>query len=180
MNMANEKSNGSSRKNSFLKITNLRDLTVKDVVKYVRNLHKHIRSQDKKLKKIRDKFKKCVRKLFPHHSISKWPHFDFLEYDSFQQKLYLKTLVDNLEQKVIAAAEEPPETVDQEPDADEEEQPSSQIIKDYVQDIKNAAENAQQMAGYIYEPTSGLYYHSETGYYYNAVSGRGHFEEKEV
>jgi OCRE domain len=99
------------------------------------------------------------------------PNLNFLDI-IFQQKLYLKTLVDNLEQKVIAAAEDPPEIEDQEPLPDGDEQPSSQIIKDYVQDIKNAAENAQQMAGYIYEPTSGLYYHSETGYYYNAVSGR--------
>ena len=40
----------------------------------------------------------------------------------------------------------------------------------FIDEIKAAAENAQNLAGFIYEPTSGLYYDSKTGYYYNAVS----------
>jgi hypothetical protein len=68
--MTNETSNGSTRKKLFLKITNLRDLSVNDVIKYVQNLHKHIRLQDKKLKKIRNKFKKCVRMCGWLHSIA--------------------------------------------------------------------------------------------------------------
>lgn len=42
--------------------------------------------------------------------------------------------------------------------------------KSIVDDIKNAAHEAQQASSFIYEPTSGLYYDSRTGYYYNAVS----------
>lgn len=40
----------------------------------------------------------------------------------------------------------------------------------FIADIKNAAHQAQNEMGFIYEPTSGLYYDSRTGYYYNAVS----------
>lgn len=39
----------------------------------------------------------------------------------------------------------------------------------FIAEIKNAAHQAQNETGFIYEPTSGLYYDSRTGYYYNAV-----------
>lgn len=40
---------------------------------------------------------------------------------------------------------------------------------DFIAEIKDAANQAQNETGFIYEPTSGLYYDSRTGYYYNAV-----------
>lgn len=40
---------------------------------------------------------------------------------------------------------------------------------DFIASIKDAAHEAQNNTGFIYEPTSGLYYDSRTGYYYNAV-----------
>lgn len=39
----------------------------------------------------------------------------------------------------------------------------------FIEEIKQAAENAQKETGFVYEPTSGLYYDCKTGYYYNAV-----------
>lgn len=41
--------------------------------------------------------------------------------------------------------------------------------QNFIAEIKNAANQAQNETGFIYEPTSGLYYDSRTGYYYNAV-----------
>ncbi|XP_055320224.1 angiogenic factor with G patch and FHA domains 1 isoform X1 [Sitodiplosis mosellana] len=41
----------------------------------------------------------------------------------------------------------------------------------FIAEIKNAAHQAQNETGFIYEPTSGLYYDSRTGYYYNAEHG---------
>lgn len=35
--------------------------------------------------------------------------------------------------------------------------------------VKEAAENALQQTGMVYEETSGMYYDYNTGYYYNAV-----------
>lgn len=39
------------------------------------------------------------------------------------------------------------------------------------EEIKEAAEEAVQNTGFVYEETSGMYYDYSTGYYYNAVSG---------
>lgn len=44
-----------------------------------------------------------------------------------------------------------------------------EAANNFIADIKNAAQQAQNEMGFIYEPTSGLYYDSRTGYYYNAV-----------
>lgn len=55
---------------------------------------------------------------------------------------------------------------DQQPVSDTTE-PSA---NSFLAEIKSAAHQAQNETGFIYEPTSGLYYDSRTGYYYNAVS----------
>lgn len=39
----------------------------------------------------------------------------------------------------------------------------------FVDEIRQAAESIQNENGFVYEPTSGLYYDRATGYYYNAV-----------
>lgn len=39
----------------------------------------------------------------------------------------------------------------------------------FIDEIRQAAENIQNENGFVYEPTSGLYYDRITGYYYNAV-----------
>lgn len=42
---------------------------------------------------------------------------------------------------------------------------------DFINDIKEAATNvAYEQAGFIFEPTSGLWYDQKSGYYYNSVS----------
>lgn len=50
----------------------------------------------------------------------------------------------------------------------EREEPAASPL-DFIEEIKQAAENAQKETGFVYEPTSGLYYDCKTGYYYNAV-----------
>lgn len=41
-------------------------------------------------------------------------------------------------------------------------------IADFVNDIKTQAEiNAWNQAGFVFEPTSGLYYDTKSGYYYS-------------
>lgn len=39
----------------------------------------------------------------------------------------------------------------------------------FVDEMRQAAQNAQNINNFIYEPTSGLYYDQKSGYYYNAV-----------
>ncbi|CAH0551478.1 unnamed protein product [Brassicogethes aeneus] len=43
--------------------------------------------------------------------------------------------------------------------------------KSLAEDIKDAAEQAMQNSGFVYEETSGMYYDYNTGYYYNAEYG---------
>ncbi|XP_059609155.1 angiogenic factor with G patch and FHA domains 1 [Phlebotomus argentipes] len=53
----------------------------------------------------------------------------------------------------------------------QEETPAKVETEDplkFVQEIKSVAEEAQRVAGFVYEPVSGLYYDNKTGYYYNA------------
>ena len=39
-----------------------------------------------------------------------------------------------------------------------------------AEQVKEAAQTAMQLTGFVYEETSGMYYDYSTGYYYNAVS----------
>lgn len=45
-----------------------------------------------------------------------------------------------------------------------------ETINTITEDITNAAVQALQNSGFVYEETSGMYYDYGTGYYYNAVS----------
>lgn len=46
-----------------LKITNFYDIQLQDVVAYVKNLHKYISGQNKRIKKLKLKIKKIVNRL---------------------------------------------------------------------------------------------------------------------
>lgn len=45
----------------------------------------------------------------------------------------------------------------------------SEREKSLADDIREAAEQAMQSSGFVYEENSGLYYDYNSGYYYNAV-----------
>lgn len=62
-----------------------------------------------------------------------------------------------------------PTEADSQVDGESKPTDSKSSTNNFIADIKNAAHQAQNDAGFIYEPTSGLYYDSRTGYYYNAV-----------
>lgn len=54
------------------------------------------------------------------------------------------------------------------PDKVDDEQAKQETVADFVNEIKAQAEiNTWNQAGFVYEPTSGLYYDTKTGYYYN-------------
>lgn len=50
------------------------------------------------------------------------------------------------------------------------DQKESERDKSLADDIREAAEQAMQSSGFVYEENSGLYYDYNSGYYYNAVS----------
>lgn len=49
------------------------------------------------------------------------------------------------------------------------DQKDSEREKSLADDIREAAEQAMQSSGFVYEESSGLYYDYSSGYYYNAV-----------
>ncbi|CAD7078082.1 unnamed protein product [Hermetia illucens] len=65
----------------------------------------------------------------------------------------------------------PPEDEDKEGKTEEEGAAKEAKAKTFLEEIKEAAESAQNETDFIYEPTSGLYYDQKTGYYYNAEYG---------
>lgn len=62
-----------------------------------------------------------------------------------------------------------PEKASTDENTDVQPNDTESSTNNFIADIKNAAHQAQNEMGFIYEPTSGLYYDSRTGYYYNAV-----------
>lgn len=69
----------------------------------------------------------------------------------------------------LSSPEKPSTDNDEAPANDTTTTTSEPSANSFIADIKNAAHQAQNETGFIYEPTSGLYYDSRTGYYYNAV-----------
>lgn len=56
----------------------------------------------------------------------------------------------------------------QEQQKPDEEKSKQETVADFVNEIKAQAEiNTWNQAGFVFEPTSGLYYDTKTGYYYN-------------
>lgn len=88
-------------------------------------------------------------------------------YDLFQKdKLKELSVADpDKKEETKEDAEGPPEKDPAKASDGEEEQ------ENFIDDIKSAAEAQSVKNGFIYEPTSGLYYDTATGYYYNAEYG---------
>ncbi|KAG5677819.1 hypothetical protein PVAND_007546 [Polypedilum vanderplanki] len=54
---------------------------------------------------------------------------------------------------------------------DDSSKKEEENVLDFINEIKNQAmQNTYEQAGFIYEPTSGLYWDSKTGYYWNPES----------
>ncbi|XP_050076206.1 angiogenic factor with G patch and FHA domains 1 [Anopheles maculipalpis] len=125
----------------LLRITNLYDVTAKQLYLYVQGLHRHIRLQRSQIHRLKKKI----------HALRR------------QRKFLKVNSATDREQPPV----EPDDYVPEE--ADLVEQPLD--IKAFVDDIKKTAQDVDIQNRYIYEPTSGLYYDPATGYYYNSIYG---------
>uniref|UniRef100_A0A1Q3G2U5 Putative glycine rich nucleic binding domain protein n=1 Tax=Culex tarsalis TaxID=7177 RepID=A0A1Q3G2U5_CULTA len=128
----------------LIRITNLYDITVKQVHTYVRGLHRRIRLQAKTIRKLRRKVANLKK----------------------QRKVKSAALEqvpeDDADDDVMKALEK----------AEAEAKAAEPLdVKAFVDDIKKTAQDFDYQNRYIYEPTSGMYYDPETGYYYNAIYG---------
>ncbi|XP_070494380.1 angiogenic factor with G patch and FHA domains 1 isoform X2 [Chironomus tepperi] len=126
------------RNTKYFKVTDFLSLNVKDVFIHIQKLYSKITSQKKKIKKLQLKIKK-------------------LEFLSKLDAHINKTQQDELKDEKIQQKQ----TVDKSTKREEN-------VADFINEIKSQAMmNAYEQAGFIYEPTSGLYWDSKTGYYYN-------------
>ncbi|XP_053684862.1 angiogenic factor with G patch and FHA domains 1 isoform X1 [Sabethes cyaneus] len=140
----------------LLRLTNLHNITVKQVYAYVKALHLHIRKQNQKIRVLRRKLKN-VRKLHRLKSSNRQHNSDE---DSEKE---------NADDDVMQALERAEKQQILEQNAANNDEPLD--VKAFVDDIKKTAEDFDYQNRYIYEPTSGLYYDPVTGYYYNAIYG---------
>ncbi|XP_055916575.1 angiogenic factor with G patch and FHA domains 1 isoform X2 [Eupeodes corollae] len=116
-----------------------------EVYSYIDGLHDQLKKQQKKLKKYKEKIKKLTKKL----SILKIEKKKDSPKDESVNDIQA-TAVETTTEKEVSEPKPPLSLVDE---------------------IREAAEAAQNDTGFVYEPTSGLYYDQRTGYYYNAEYG---------
>lgn len=120
----------------LIDITNLFDVKIGDVSRYIKNLHKYIQSQRKCIRKLKLKLKK-IRYL------SKLDHIQVADED------------------IVEVVEDPTqlELTHEKPEEGKEEEPEKVgNVQDFLNDIKNAASQFVLEQNFIFEPTSGLYY----------------------
>uniref|UniRef100_A0A182MIV3 FHA domain-containing protein n=1 Tax=Anopheles culicifacies TaxID=139723 RepID=A0A182MIV3_9DIPT len=125
----------------LLRITNLYDVTAKQLCIYVQGLHRHIRLQSTRIQRLKKKI----------HALR------------LQRKF--------LSVKNATGKENAPELGVEECAQEETDLVEPLDIKAFVDDIKKTAQDVDIQNRYIYEPTSGLYYDPATGYYYNSIYG---------
>uniref|UniRef100_A0A182WCF4 G-patch domain-containing protein n=1 Tax=Anopheles minimus TaxID=112268 RepID=A0A182WCF4_9DIPT len=125
----------------LLRITNLYDVTAKQLSLYVQGLHRHIRLQSTRIQRLKKKI-----------------------YALRLQRKFLSI-------KNATGKEKAPEVEGEECAQEEAELVEPLDIKAFVDDIKKTAQDVDIQNRYIYEPTSGLYYDPATGYYYNSIYG---------
>ncbi|XP_055530361.1 angiogenic factor with G patch and FHA domains 1 isoform X1 [Wyeomyia smithii] len=140
----------------LLRVTNLHDITVKEVYAYVKNLHQHIRRQNAKIRMLRRKLKN-LRKSQRLKSANR-----LVQNDEDSEK-------ENADDDVMEALERAEKQQEMEDKKTANAKPMD--VKAFVDDIKKTAEDFDYQNRYIYEPTSGMYYDPATGYYYNAIYG---------
>ncbi|XP_005192062.1 angiogenic factor with G patch and FHA domains 1 isoform X1 [Musca domestica] len=120
----------------------LKTMQREELCAYIESLHGVLKQQEKKLKKYKEKLRKLEAKI----NISKEDKEDNQSPDNPQ---------------ATANSNEKKETDDL----------SAVDAFSFVDEMRQAAQNAQNINNFIYEPTSGLYYDQKSGYYYNAEYG---------
>ncbi|XP_065367171.1 angiogenic factor with G patch and FHA domains 1 [Calliphora vicina] len=157
----NDKDEKKSSRSMKLVIKNqqeVKEMQTESLYKYIDNLHALLKKQDKKLKKYKNKINKLTKEI-----------------DKLKDTSNNEHLSPGL-QKESAGADgksKGSETVDTDKknESKEDESISAKDAFSFVDEMRQAAQQAQNISNFIYEPTSGLYYDQKSGYYYNAEYG---------
>lgn len=147
----------------FLTETNLHNVQRAQIYFYIVSLHKKIKTLLNKCKRYREKIRKLVSMTTSH----KYIYFESILINAllFFDKLFCSNQKQASRKCSITPEKESTHAEVKDTPANN----SEGATNTFIADIKNAAQQAQNDTGFIYEPTSGLYYDQRTGYYYNAV-----------
>ncbi|KAM7346036.1 angiogenic factor with G patch and FHA domains 1 isoform 3-T3 [Cochliomyia hominivorax] len=136
----------------------LKKLQNENLYEYIEDLHGLVKRQDKKLKKYKNKINKLNKENDKLRDTSKDESFS-----SQLQKL------DKMERQY--SSKENNHELKETHETKEDESISAKDAFSFVDEMRQAAQQAQNISNFIYEPTSGLYYDQKSGYYYNAEYG---------
>ncbi|XP_075168999.1 angiogenic factor with G patch and FHA domains 1 isoform X4 [Haematobia irritans] len=142
-NTENEDKSSKSKKFYPKKMDKVKEMQVEHLHEYIESLHCLIKQYEKKLKKYKDK----IRKLKQNED-----NDDALSNHSRSQAETQSNSKDNQE-------------------TNEANGFSAVDAFSFVNEMRQAAQEAQNISNFVYEPTSGLYYDKKSGYYYNAEYG---------
>lgn len=151
--------NNKKFKFKFLDITNIHHLKKSEIYDYIVQLHGRLKRVNRKLKKYKEKLRQKRRSLQKMPTPSPPPADPPLaiKKEHVENEVQIDGVCPEIEAAAATGEDPAKETRPISPQA-------------FIDEIKQAAENAQNQMGFVYEPTSGLYYDCKTGYYYNAVS----------
>uniref|UniRef100_A0A1B0G744 Angiogenic factor with G patch and FHA domains 1 n=1 Tax=Glossina morsitans morsitans TaxID=37546 RepID=A0A1B0G744_GLOMM len=135
-------------------IRELRQLEEDKLFQYIERLHNLLNRNERKLKKYKAKTKKLVDDFQNSPKIiqNRTNQSHLLEEVTTQEQ----SKKDEGQNKHLNETSDPNETND---------------AFTFVDEMRQAAQNAQNISNFVYEPTSGLYYDQNSGYYYNAEYG---------
>lgn len=157
--ISKKNNNNKKFKFKFLDITNIHHLKKSEIYDYIVQLHGRLKRVNRKLKKYKEKLRQKRRSLQKMPTPSPPPADPPLaiKKEHVENEVQIVEVRPKIEEAAATGEETAKETRPISPQA-------------FIDEIKQAAENAQNQMGFVYEPTSGLYYDCKTGYYYNAVS----------
>ncbi|XP_059224938.1 angiogenic factor with G patch and FHA domains 1 isoform X2 [Stomoxys calcitrans] len=147
-NTENEEKSSKAKKFHLKKIDKIKDMHVDQLHEYIENLHSLIKQHEKRLKKYKEK----IRKLL-------------------QQQIESKKEVPENQSKTPSASKDIENSSNQNQESNETDGISAVDAFSFVNEMRQAAQQAENISNFVYEPTSGLYYDKKSGYYYNAEYG---------
>ncbi|KAL9915888.1 angiogenic factor with G patch and FHA domains 1 isoform X2 [Glossina fuscipes] len=161
-----EKCEKSLKSKRFLQktIRELRQLEEDKLFQYIERLHNLLNRNERKLKKYKAKTKKLQKQV---DGFQNSPKIIQNQIKSTDQSRLLEE---------VTTQEQSKKDEDQNKHLNENEtsDPNEISANDaftFVDEMRQAAQNAQNISNFVYEPTSGLYYDQNSGYYYNAEYG---------
>ncbi|XP_073812707.1 angiogenic factor with G patch and FHA domains 1 isoform X3 [Musca autumnalis] len=123
----------------------VRTMANEELYEYVERLQILLKHQERKLKKYKDKIRRLEHKLDKCDTECKKPSESACKESTVNSAKNIETI--------------------------ETDELSAVDAFSFVDEMRQAAQHAQNISNFVYEPTSGLYYDQKSGYYYNAEYG---------